>query len=174
MVTTRSAGTALRQDGRMDVVANMEFPADPGRVFALLTDPELHADVAQRIEATDHQLRVEGSAVTVVRVLQAPAQLAKLVGSTVSIVESVTWSEPAPVGSRTGNFTVNVEGKPVTWKGDTSLKTEGSGTVVTYSGELVVAIPFLGKALEKQAAELLQSMVAVQQEVGREHLAAAS
>lgn len=150
----------------------MDFPADPDRVFAMVTDPEFQASVAERVDATSHTLSVDGSSVKVVRVLNAPAKLAAIVGSEVAIVEGVDWDSPAADGTRHGRLHVEVTGKPVTWKGQASLTGNDGSTTLTYSGPLTVAIPVLGKALEKQAAQLLADMVAVQQEVGRDYLQA--
>lgn len=154
----------------MDVVSSLDFAAPPGVVFAMITDPAFHDRVAERAHSGHHEFSVSGSVVRVVREFESPGAISKLVGPTVTIVESVEWAAPDADGSRQGDFTVTVEGKPVTWRGTTTLRAEGARTVLTYSGEFTVAIPFLGKALEKQAVEPLENMVQVQREVGAEYL----
>jgi hypothetical protein len=155
----------------MDVVSSVDFPAVPAVVFAMITDPAFHDRVAERAHSHHHEFSVSGSVVHVVRAFESPGAISKLVGPDITIVELVEWAAPAADGSRHGTFTVTVEGKPVTWRGTTTLLADGARTVLTYSGEFTVAIPFLGKALEKQAVEPLENMVQVQREVGAEYLA---
>ncbi|WP_169337888.1 DUF2505 domain-containing protein [Propionicicella superfundia] len=157
----------------MDVVSNVDFPAQPARAFAMITDPVFHDQVAERTHARHHEFTLADGLSRVVRVLEAPSSIAKLVGPTLTIVELVEWGDPAADGSREGTFTVSVDGKPVTWRGATTLAPQGDGSVLTYAGELTVAIPFLGKALEKQAAEALEAMVEVQRDVAVTYLAGA-
>ena len=77
-----------------------------------------------------------------------------------------TGAEPAQAGARTANLTMTVLGQPVTLKGRLQLEPGGRGTIVDLTGELKVAIPFLGKKLEQAAAPAVLAGFRTQQRVG--------
>ena len=61
---------------------------------------------------------------------------------------------------------MSVLGQPVTLKGRLQLAPGGRGTIVDLTGELKVAIPFLGKKLEQSAAPAVMAGFRTQQQVG--------
>lgn len=154
----------------MDLVSTVKFPADPVVVFGMLTDPVFQDSVATRTHCVRHEFGLTGARVNTLRVVESPDKIAKFVGPTLDIQEVVHWDEPAADGGRRGRFTVTVPGKPLSWTGTTALVAEPDGSTLTYSGELTVSIPIIGKSLERQAAEALEALVSVQEDVGARYL----
>lgn len=154
----------------MTLVSTVHFPADPHRVYSMLTDDTFQAQVALRAHSIRHEFTVTGGHVVNLKELPSPSAIAAFVGSSLVITETVDWESPAVDGARNGTFTVVVDAKPLSWSGVTSLAADGAGSLLTYSGELSVKIPVFGKMIQKQAAEALDSMVRVQEEVAAGYL----
>jgi hypothetical protein len=157
----------------MDVVATARIPAPPAVAFEMLSDPEFARLIGIETEARQHTVERTGDRVTTMRILPAPPQVAAFVGSDLAVDEVVEW-EPATAdgtGDRRGTFTVTVPGKPVVWRGTTTIVASGDGSILTYTGPLTVSIPIIGKSLEKQAAHALESLVSIQERVAAEYMA---
>ncbi|MDO4687107.1 MAG: DUF2505 domain-containing protein [Corynebacterium sp.] len=58
------------------------------------------------------------------------------------------------------NYTADVKGAPVDFKGDIVIAGEGDTTTLTYANEVNVTIPFMGPAIEPKVAEALGELVA--------------
>ena len=54
-----------------------------------------------------------------------------------------------------GNYTADVKGTPVDFKGTVVFTGEGETTTVSYSNEISVNIPFMGPAIEPKVGEAL-------------------
>jgi hypothetical protein len=155
----------------MQLTAQQDFAAEPSQVAAMLTDATFLEKVCLASEAEKHSVTVDGAHTTVSRTLPAPSAVAKLTGSTITILEDLVWSEPGSDGSRTAKLTLTVPGLPVEMFGTARLAAGGTGTRVDYAGDLSVNIPFIGKKLEQSAAPAVLDGIGLQQRVGNDWLA---
>ncbi|HLT61809.1 MAG TPA: DUF2505 domain-containing protein [Microlunatus sp.] len=158
----------------MEISARVEFPADPDRVFAMLTDKGYLDRVCQASHAEAYTTSVEGRTTTTSRTLPAPEMAARFTGPTLTVAERIEWGEPGPDGSRTGTATLTIPGQPVEMKGRLVLSAGGPGSVLELTGDLKVSIPLLGRKLEQSAAPAVLAGFEVQQQVGADYLATAS
>lgn len=129
------------------------YPASPDDVVALMANPDFIADVAEHAGSTSHSVRIEGRSTHMEMTLPAPSDVRKLLGSTISVTERLTWGDPDADGVRRGTIEFIVSGLPVNVTADAVLKSTGpSSSAATYEGELNVMIPFVGKKVEAQVA----------------------
>ena len=150
----------------MDISTHLDFAAEPDAVFAMMTDQAYLEEVCVASESISYDASVSGSTTTTSRTLAAPESAARFTGAKLTVKEEVAWSGAGAGGARTANLSMTVLGQPVTLKGRLDLAPGGRGTVVDLTGELKVAIPFLGKKLEQSAAPAVLAGFRTQQRVG--------
>lgn len=155
----------------MDVTATAEFAAPPTAVFAMLTDRDYLDRLAQASDPLRHEARVDGRHTTSTRTLPAPSQARRFTGDELTVVEDVTWAEPAADGSAEGRIEMTVPRQPVIMNGTLTLAPGGRGTVLRLSGELKVNIPLLGRKMEAAAAPAVLAGFEDHQQVGDAWLA---
>jgi len=155
----------------MDISTHLDFAAEPDAVFAMMTDQAYLEEVCVASESISYDASVSGSTTTTSRTLAAPESAARFTGAELTVKEEVAWSGAGAGGARTANLSMTVLGQPVTLKGRLDLAPGGRGTVVDLTGELKVAIPFLGKKLEQAAAPAVLAGFRTQQRVGDDWLA---
>lgn len=155
----------------MHLSTRHEYPASPSAVAAMLQNPDFLRRVATRAGAIEAEVSVGDAITELSLVLEAPDMISSFVGSTLRLVQSVTWQPAAADGSRRHRVEIAVPGLPVTMYADGVLSPDDAGTVASYEGELIVRIPLLGKKIEQQAAPVVLHALDVQSEVGREWLA---
>lgn len=154
----------------MEISSRLDFEADPKTVYQMMTSPEWLDELAGRMDAVSHEVDVAGTTTRVQLVLNAPAEVRSLLGSTLAMNQEVTWSDAAADDSRDGTMQLEVPGKPATMGGTARLYPGGRGTVVDYHGEFKVNVPFMGKKIEQQAAPHVKRAIDAQQEAGDEWL----
>lgn len=157
----------------MEIRTELEFPADPHTVFAMLIEPKFLEEVAAEAGARDIQVRVDGTRTTSRRVHDAPAPAKKFTGPDITIVEDLAWGPAGPDGARIGALTVSSPGQPLSMTGTVDLRPGGLGTLVTVSGDLVIKVPLVGKQMEKLAAPAIQDGIRAEERVGLRRLARA-
>ena len=156
----------------MQIHATNDFAASVESVFAMLTDRVFLRAVCLATDPVGHEVSVEGLHTSTRRVMPTPSVVRRLAGSTMTIVDDITWDAEAVNGVRRGKTLVTVEGMPADVVGTVTLAAGGRGSVLSYAGELTVRVPVLGPSLAKQAAPALLEALDVQQHVGDEWLAA--
>lgn len=154
----------------MEITSRNDFAAAPDAVATMLTTKEFLEKVCEASGATSYEVTADGDHTVTRRELPTPPQAQKFAGATLTIVEDVTWSAAKADGSRDGRLDLQVPGMPVTMHGSATLKPGGKGTVVTYSGDLKVNIPFIGKKVEQQAAPAIVEALSIQQRIGDDWL----
>ncbi len=158
----------------MHVSAAITYPnVSPERAFALSLDPEFRKAVCRATGALDYDVSVKqsddgGADVTVARTVPAdlPDFVKRLVGETVSIRQTERWTPPDSSGGRTANLVVEIQGQPAKMTGTMVLERQGSGSRQAITGELKVAIPFLGRKMEPEVAKAIVAAVGKEQETG--------
>lgn len=130
------------------------FSQDIETVFETLVDPDFIVARGQQLgekkitaetyENDDGEIIVESSR-TVQREL--PSFLAKVFSSEQSLHFKEVWEEVEDHWE--GNYTVTVEGQPVTIKANFTLAPKGSGSEYTIDISAKANIPLIGKKVEK-------------------------
>lgn len=129
------------------------YDASTDTVVALMANPAFLADVAEHAGATSHDVRVEGATTHMEMSLEAPREVAKFIGNTIRVTQSLTWGDPDGEGVRRGTVDIQVAGVPVNASASALLTPTGPNSCVgTYEGELNVRIPFVGKKVETMVA----------------------
>jgi uncharacterized protein YndB with AHSA1/START domain len=157
--------------GAMDIDSRTEFPADPERVFAMLTDKAFLEKVCAETHARSYDVIVDGSSVKTSRELPSPDAARPFTGETLTVVEDISWSGAGDGGARTGLVKMTVPSQPVNFNGKYELAAGGAGTILTLKGQLKVNVPLLGKKLEQAAAPAVMAAFQTQQQVGAGWLA---
>lgn len=151
--------------------AQLDFPADPVRAYALVTDQAYVVAVAEATGGQDVAVTVEdrdgGAVVTSCRSLPArlPSYARALVGDTLRLTEVRTYGPASEDGSRTGTVRVDFDGAPVTIEGTLSLTPSPMGSVCAMSASVRASVPFVGGKVERFAAEQVQAFLAKETEV---------
>jgi hypothetical protein len=155
----------------MNIDTRAEFAATPDKVFAMLTDKAFLEEVCQRTHARSYDVIVDGTSIKTSRELPAPDAARPFTGETLTVVEDVAWADAAGDGSRSAVVTLKVPKQPVAFTGRYQLAAGGPGTVLTFTGELKVNVPLLGRKLEEAAAPAVLGGFSTQQQVGTDWLA---
>ena len=150
----------------MEISTTHQYPQPPAATFTMLTDPAFLEAVCLATDPLDYSVYVDGLRTGARRTMKNHASIERFTGPTNTVTDEVSWAE-AEGELRNGITVVAVEGMPVTLRGTVTLAPSGAGASLTYDGELTVAIPLLGPALERQAAPLLLEALSRQAEVAQ-------
>lgn len=156
----------------MQITSQLDFAADPAQTYLMMTDRSWLEELVSQSRATSHQIDIAGNTTRVVMDLPVPDQMRKFAGNSLTMVQTITWGEPAADGSREGTLKVEAQGLPVDCSGRARMYPGGRGTLVDYDGNLKVNIPFIGGQVEKMAAPQVTEAINAQQVVGDQWLAA--
>ncbi|HRA75656.1 MAG TPA: DUF2505 domain-containing protein [Propionicimonas sp.] len=151
----------------MHIVATNDFTRAVEPAFALLTDPDFLDAVCRATHPLEHSVAVSGLTTGSRRVMENHPSIRRFTGPTITVTDEITWDAEPTDGTRHGRARVAVEGMPVELLGTVALEPRGTGSRLTYSGELTVGIPLLGPSLERQAAPLLVEALSRQEQVAQ-------
>jgi hypothetical protein len=165
----------------MNITQTVVHPADPQRIFEMLTDHDYQVQRCQRAGSLDQTVTVDRqpdgvTTVTTQRHLPAdgvPDVAKAFIGPKLLTVETVRWGTADADGEREGAMTLEVPGVPVTFIGGMFLRRgsrEGT-TEHVVEGDLEAKIPFFGKKVEQQVAARITGMVELEQQLAAEWLA---
>ncbi len=162
--------------GGMKFLEQHQYDAAPVDVWAMLRDRSFREDVCRATGAREWAVGidadVEGGTVTVTRVISANVSEAikKLVGETVTIVQTEQWGAAVEDGARSADMHLDVEGQPATMTGTHSLVPQGAGTLFEVAGDLKVSIPLLGGRIEKEIAKAVSAGLREEHTLGETYL----
>lgn len=165
----------------------LTYPADPATVAAMFADPEFTrrarfegsgADAAD-VEAVDIRTERTGEAFTVtvegpVPASVIPANLRSYVPGAVRMRGIDQWDAPAPDGSRHGTLEASLSGVPATISATQDLTAapgDPASSVRTVRAVVAVKIPILGGAIERKAAEHVESVLRAEERASAAWLA---
>lgn len=158
------------------LTATLEFPADTGRVFEMLTSESYLDAKGSGALTASHRVSSGPDSVTVVITRTLPSNFPDLVrqfvGETVTVVETQTWSTSETSSGRPGTMDIEISGSPVTMKATTLLTGNSAGSTVTITGQIKVAVPLIGSRVEVHVLEHLAGVIADEQAIGVQWLAA--
>jgi hypothetical protein len=160
------------------VTAEIQYPADPDRVFTMLTDEAFQDRKLARTGALSWQVRITaengGAVVTSERVLptdQVPEAFRAFIGQEITLVQTETWGPAGPDGARTGTLVVEIGGAPVRFDARLALTGAGGGTVETVEGDLKAKVPLFGSKIERGAEPAVRAAIEAEERIGKEWLA---
>jgi hypothetical protein len=161
----------------MELQETQDFDADPERVFAMFCDQAWREEVCRATHAIDYSVTVEKSGDTVVvrttRVLpaQVPEPAKSLVGDTLEIVQTESWTaEPDGDSKRRAEVDLRISKQPASMTGTITLQPNGPGTRRTVTGDIRVRIPLLGRRIEPEIAKAISAALTKEQECARPYL----
>jgi hypothetical protein len=141
----------------------------PAGIFAVLTNEDFLRGYAAAgaIDSDSDVHHADG--VTTTRVSRTlptdkmPAVARRFVGSTIVVVELVTWSMVRPETWH-GDAAVDiaVSGRDARFRGRTSIEPGKPGTRYSLNGDVVIKVPLVGGTVEKLAADALLRAVDAQ------------
>lgn len=150
----------------------LSYDATHDEVFAMLADAEFREVVAGRQLAVRHTVNLRDTAagmdvvVDLVRSTDGlPSFAAAMVGSEITTRQHEVWRT-----RDRASLELFVPGKPARMEGSISLAESDGVTTQTVSGDLKVAIPFIGGKVEGLIADLFRMALEVEEEAGREWL----
>lgn len=154
------------------MTTTITYPAELDRVQKMLFDPAFRERVAAAQHVVDGHVSISGSgpgAVVTVSQKQsmdrAPGFVQKLVGTTLSIVSTETWTSET-----TADLHVDLPGKPVTMTGKIRLSQAAGVTTETVDLTVKVAMPLVGGKAEEAIAAIFSKAYAKDESVGAEWL----
>lgn len=132
------------------------------KVHAALTNADYWAYVAQTLSPESGEVHeftaADGGAVaTLFEVLPLeilPEAVRAMISQALKVKRVYTVSALNGT-SATANYTADVKGTPVDFKGDITITGEGDTTTLAYANEITVNIPFMGPAIEPKVGEAL-------------------
>jgi uncharacterized protein DUF2505 len=160
--------------------AELEYDADPERVFAMLLDQGFQEARLVATGALTHDVGVEptadgGAVISSSRDLptdQIPDGVRAVLGSRLTLIQTETWGPAAADGSREGTLNVQTPQAPVRMTGTLKLVPRADGrTRESVDGELKAKIPVVGGRIEKAAEPAIRAAIEAEGRVGREWLA---
>jgi carbon monoxide dehydrogenase subunit G len=161
----------------MKIARTIEYAAPPAEVFAVLADPAFQDAKCAATAAISHSANVETKGdqtiITTERVLPSddlPDFARSMIGDTLKVLETQTWSGAGSDGSRTGTVEMSVPGAPITLKGKLSLKPSSAGTVETLDADLKAGVPLIGGKIEKAAAPPIEEAITIETQTAKEWL----
>lgn len=160
------------------MTTEMTYPgANVDDVVGLALDPQFRVAVCRATGAISQQVSVEERAdgwvvVTADRTMPAdvPDFVRKLVGETIRLVQEETWLPADGSGRRTARLELRIVGQPATMTGSILVSAGADGARELVTGDLRVAIPFIGRKLETEVAKGILAAARKEQETGREWL----
>lgn len=143
----------------MKISETVSYSASPETVYAMLTDVAFQERKCADAGALRQEVAVHdgdaGARVVTRRDLPTdslPDFAKRVVGTTLTIVETYDWGPRATDGARDATLVVEASGAPVALRGTVSLRPGGSGSTLSVSGDLKAAIPLFGGKVEQAAA----------------------
>ncbi len=154
------------------MTTTITYPAALDRVQTMLFDTRFREQVAAAQHVVDGHVSISGSGTgAVVTVSQqqsmdrAPGFVQKVVGSTLSVISTETWTS-----ATSADLHVDLPGKPVTMTGKILLSESAGVTTETIDLTVKVAMPLVGGKVEDLIATIFSKAYAKDESVGAEWL----
>lgn len=162
----------------MRITTSYEYAAAPEKVFAMIADPRFQAEKCEATHALRHTETVtpKGAQTEIVttRVLPTdgfPDFAKSLIGSKITVTETIIWSPASIDGSRTGTISIGMGDAPVGMEGTMRLAPSSRGTRIDIDGDLKARVPLLGGRIERAAEGSVLAAIDKEHEVGQDWLA---
>ena len=147
------------------------------QTFASRVEQSVRERACRESGALSYEVLIEhaadgGARVQVQRVMapQVPDLIRRFVGDSISVGQVEQWSAPGPTGVRTAVVNVTVKGQPASMTGSMVLSPAPGGSTELVTGEVKVAVPFLGRQVESEIVKVIEAALRIEQRVGQEWL----
>jgi uncharacterized protein DUF2505 len=159
--------------------AEIRYKADPGAVFAMLTDAAFQERKCAATGALESEVEIErfadgGATIRTRRTMptdQIPDVARSFVGRTIDVVQVDDFGPEEADGRRSGTVVVEIKNAPVRFAGSLALGPSPEGTLETVDGDVKASVPLIGGRLEKALEPALQAAIHVEQREGTAWLA---
>jgi hypothetical protein len=148
-------------------------PATVEQNFASRVEQDVREQACRESGALSYDVSIRraadgGARVEVRRVMPArvPDIMRRFVGDDIAVEQVEQWSPPGPTGTRTATVEVTVKGQPASMTGSMVLSPDGRGCTELVTGEVTVAIPFLGRRIEPEIVKVIEAALRIDQRVG--------
>jgi len=159
----------------MKMRVEMASAATVEQTFASRVEQGVRERACRESGALSYEVLIEhaadgGARVQVQRMMapQVPDFIRRFVGDSISISQVEQWSAPGPTGSRTAAVDVTVKGQPASMTGSMLLSPAPDGSTELVTGEVKVAIPFLGRQIEPEIVKVIEAALRIEQRVGQD------
>ena len=147
------------------------YPAPASVVIKMMTDKKFYTDRLEKLghakyEVLEHKTDPFSLKIRRPMPIQVPGVLKKFVPGNPTIVHVDAWNAK----TMTGSVLVELPGIPVEISATTSLKDQGSESVLTYVFEIRSKVPLLGGTIEKATAAENEKEIPLQTRAGIELL----
>lgn len=150
-------------------------PATVEQSFASRVEQGVREQACRESGALSYEVSIAstedgGAQVRVRRVLPArvPDMVRRFVGETITVDQVEQWSAAQPGGTRSATVQVTVQGQPASMSGSMVLSpSSADGSTELVTGEVKVAIPFLGRQIEPEIVKVIEAALRVEQRVGQ-------
>lgn len=140
------------------------YQQPPQSVFALISAGGYQLELIAHLGGKDAELLEEvaepgGGVKLVTRQstgVELPGFAKKLIPANTVVTQTYEWEPAADDGSRTGRWSANIKGAPISMGGPTLLRADGTGTVHVFQGEVRASVPLVGGKLESFALDNLR------------------
>lgn len=156
----------------MKLHENLRVPLSAERTAEMYADPAYAEHRRRSLGAESVDARVEGEparAFTVTTDLVMPTagipdMVKRFVGDRVTVRETQVWQAPSSDGSRRGRTELVVLGAPASMQARLALEPDGDGaSTVDIDGDLVAAVPLLGRKIEQSALPYVRQVLAAEE-----------
>jgi hypothetical protein len=142
--------------------------------FASRVEQGVREQACRESGALSYEVSIERAADGGVRVgvrrvmpAQVPDMVRRFVGESITVDQVEQWSPPGPTGTRTATVQVTVQGQPASMTGSMVLAPTAEGCTELVTGEVTVAIPFLGRRIEPEIVKVIEAAVRIDHRVGQ-------
>lgn len=146
-----------------DIHEELIYSRPPAEVFELISTGEFQRELLARLGGHDvevvEETRADDGSVRLVTKQQTAVELPgfarKLIPAHTTVTQTFDWEPPEPDGTRSGTWSAEARGAPVSIGGPTELRIEAGGTRHVYLGQVKASVPVVGGRLEALALENL-------------------
>lgn len=141
----------------------LHYDRPPTEVFELISTGAFQMEVIAHLgglrpETVEETRRPDGSVRLVTRqqaAVELPGFAKKLIPANTTVTQTYDWGPPGADGTRTGTWSADIKGAPVSMGGPTELRPAGRGCTHTFGGEVKAQVPLVGGRIESFALDNL-------------------
>lgn len=147
-----------------EIHEELSYSRPPAEVFQLISTGAFQLDLIAHLGGRDAEVVEEtrgqdGSVRLVTRqqtAVDLPGFAQKLIPAHTTVTQSYEWGPAGDDGNRSGRWSAEAKGAPVTIGGPTELRPQGGGSCHLYLGQVKASVPLVGGRLEAFALENLR------------------
>jgi hypothetical protein len=142
----------------------LNYDRSPQEVFDLISSGAFQLEIIAELGGKDAEVveqtpRADGGVRLVTRQrtgVELPGFAKKLIPANTVVTQTYDWGPAGEDGSRSGTWSAEIRGAPISIGGPTELKAVATGSVHVFSGEVKASVPLVGSKLESFALDNLR------------------